>query len=608
MVRRGNALPEAASPARASSLDWPALDQDAADRGREFRLRRGVPVPMRDGTVLRADVWLPDSGAPWPTLLQRLPYDKGSSFMTQHIVGLEAHRAAERGFAVVIQDTRGRFTSEGDFAPFVHEADDGVDTIQWIRRQEFSDGDVAMYGASYIGATQMLAASQAPRGLRAIAPHLTSADYYEGWTYTGGALQLGFLLLWVMESLAGPDVQRLRSGPVRDAAEQLLGELLTDPEAAFAQLPVDSDVIASLAPYFREWLAHPVPDDFWSAVRPADAFGAMDVAALHIAGWNDLFLESGLRSYRAMRTSTATAWAREHQHLVVGPWSHGNPGDWQGDEWLGHSANAAAVDLTALHLAFFESVLSGKKPSLPRVRIFTTGANTWRDEDDWPLARARDEVLFLRTGRALSAAPPSAPEAADTWVADPADPVPTVGGATFLPGLLVATNSGHREQRAVELRPDVVVYTGPTLERDVEVTGEVQVELHASSSATDCDWTARLVDVHPDGTTRGVVDGILRARYRHGLDRPQPLVPHEAEAFRFPLGSISHLFRAGHSIRLQLASSNFPRFDRNPQQMVPVAGAGVADLRTAHQTVFHEPGRASCLVLPVVHTGSQART
>jgi uncharacterized protein len=574
---------------------------------KSLRILRGVTTTMSDGVGLAADVWLPDGEGPWPTLLQRLPYDRSSSFMTQHIVGLEALRALDAGFAVVIQDTRGRYDSAGDFEPFVNEAADGRDTIAWTARQPWCDGRIAMFGASYNGATQMLAASQSPPSLIAIAPQLTASEYYDGWTYRGGALQLAFVLLWLVDSLAEPDIARRLVGSDATAAMDALTSMRTDPEAAFAQLPVDRDELSTLAPYFREWMRHPTPEEYWQSVDPSRRYSTMNLAGLHIAGWNDLFLEGSLRNYVGMRTGSATPNSRDNQFLLIGPWSHGNLGDWQGDEWLGLEAAAGAMDLTTVHLKFFTAILEGRRPDMPRVRYFTGGINQWQSATDWPVASHETPLYLTSRGRAAcdstdGALTPERPEytASDSWSSDPNDPVPTVGGATFLPGMLYGRNSGPMDQTTVESRDDVATYTTRPLDTSLEVTGVVRLILYAASDATDCDWTARLVDVAADGTTRSVVDGILRARYRNGLTDPQPLVPGVVESYEITLGITSHVFLAHHRVRLQLASSNFPRFDRNPQQYMVVAQATAKDFRVATQTVVHGAECSSRLLLSVV--------
>jgi putative CocE/NonD family hydrolase len=573
-------------------------------RPQSIRLYRDVAAEMTDGTTLATDVWLPDEAAPpggWPTLLQRIPYDKSSAFMSQHVIGMEIPRALEAGFAVVVQDTRGRYRSTGHFTPFVHESSDGVDTIAWVRDQPWSDGRVAMYGASYIGATQLLAAAAAPEGLVALAPQLTSLSLYDPWTYRGGALQLGFVFLWLIESLAPVDVVR-RSPEERAEAEAVLAELQADPLGAMSRLPILTPQLERLAPYVAEWLRHPSVDQWWEAFDPACRTDTIALPALHIAGTSDIFCEGSLAAYQAMRKGPAG----DRQYLVLGPWSHGNTTDWQGERWLGYAAASASVDLTGLQLEFFRGVLEGRALDMPRVRYFTTGIDRWQQATDWPLPDAEQLVLHLRAGRRLTPEAPDGDEAADGYVSDPGKPVPTVGGATFLPGLLMAQNSGHRSQGDIEGRPDVLRYTGDPLDRDLEVTGEVVLDVWAASSATDCDWTARLTDVAPDGTSNGIVDGILRARYRNGAVA-EPLKPGRPEFFRVVLGSTSHVFRAGHSLRLQIASSNHPRFDRNPQQFIDPVTATEADLTVAEQTVFHDVRRPSRLLLRTVPPMEDAR-
>ena len=570
----------------------------------------GVPVPMRDGTVLRANLWRPAGADRTPTLLQRLPYDRSVSFGFAHIAGLEPLRAVEAGMSVMIQDTRGRFDSEGEFSPYVNEAADGADTINWIRSQPWSDGRVGTYGTSYNGATQLLAATQAPEGLVAIAPHLTTDQYHDVWTYSGGALQLGFLVLWIIQSLAPPEVLRMPPGPDRDRARAILADLQADPGAAYERLPIDDADIAFLAPYYREWLRRPVPDARWAQIDPTRSHGQMDVAGFHLAGWNDLFVDGTLRNYTGLRAGAASPWARDNQHLVVGPWSHGNPTDWQGEVWHGYGAAEAALDPTAMHLEFFRAAFERRPADLPRVQLFVQGADRWREEDEWPPARTNHEILHLRADGpsgvesidgGLTWQPPASEEAFHRYHADPLDPVPTIGGATFLPGLLQGRDSGQKDQSSLLHRDDVLVYVSEPLDTDVEVTGTVVCELHVATTATDADWVATLLDIHPGGPAQGIVSGIQRARYRNGTD-PAAMVPGEPTSLRVTLGATSQLFKAGHSIGLLLASSSFPRFDRNPQQLVDVPTASAADLRPAQQTVFHDASRPSRLHLPIIRS------
>lgn len=557
-----------------------------------FRLLDDVEVAMRDGLCLRTDIWLPATDAPCPVLLERSPYRKEKPFDSQYISALEFQTALRRGYAVAVQDTRGRFGSPGEFVPFDHEASDGADTIAWLRRQPFCDGRVAMFGASYVGATQVLALAENPEGLVAVAPQLTTARHGETWTYRGGALELAFVLLWVIESL-GPDhlVHRMATLPadVRARAEALLAAMQADPMAAFARLPLLDDAIVELAPYLADWLD---PEALAGQGRRERLELAADnrTAMLVVAGWNDIFLEGAIELFERAK-ARRTAGSPMPDRLIVGPWSHGNPTDWQGEEWLGYAASAA--DLPEENLAFFDGVLDGGEPAMPVVRYFRSGSNSWHAAPDWPLPGCVEVSYHLDCESAGLG--PERPEttASRGFVADPATPVPTAGGATFLPGLLLGRNSGPKDQSAIEARADVLVFTGLPLAADLEVTGLAEAILWVRSSAVGCDWTARLCEVDEAGRSIGVVDGIRRwTRGSGAAGRP--------EEVRVRLGHMSRLFRAGHRLRLQIASSNFPRFDRNPQSGVASTLARASDFVVAEQTVFSGGACPSRLVLPVI--------
>jgi putative CocE/NonD family hydrolase len=548
-------------------------------------LERGVPVRMRDGTVLAADVWRPAGPGRHPVLLQRTPYDKALGLIAH--APIDPARAVEAGYAVVIQDVRGRFASEGRFDPFRQEVADGADTIAWTISQPWSSGWVAMYGSSYVGATQLLAARGTPPGLQAIAPFVTGSEYYEGWTYQGGAFQLGFALMWA-RGFAATELARRGDDP---ALRDRLDLELRDPWPLYTRLPLDDQPhLRELASFYLDWLAHPTRDAYWTGTAINGHYERIQIPALHMGGWNDIFLEGTLANYAGMSAAGAPA-----QRLVVGPWGHGTMGDMIGDVEVGPDGSRYALGSSDLHLAFFDQVRSGGEPDGPPVRLFVMGPNRWRDEDDWPLARATEQRLYLRAGAELSHEPPAGAEEPDTYVYDPRDPVPTAGGPTLLPGHELSFRLGPRDQSDVERRTDVLVYTSEPLPRDLEVTGRVELVLHAASSAPDTDWTAKLVDVRSDGKPLGVVDGILRARFRDGLEHPELLEPGRPYRYLIVLGSTSSVFRAGHRVRLEVSSSNFPRFDRNPN-----TGSEDVELRAAHQTVFHDVERASYLVLPVV--------
>ncbi len=558
-------------------------------------LERDVAIQMRDGTLLRADVWRPQSSGRFPTLLQRFPYDKSAALASIVLAGVEPARAVQAGFVVVVQDTRGRFASDGVFTAFADEARDGADTIAWIRQQPFSNGQVGMYGVSYGGATQLLAAGERPQGLLAIAPHLSGAETYEGWIYEGGAFRLGFALWWAANSFARAELARRRreGGDVADLAASL-EKLLRDPWSAFRQLPLNGlEVVNELFPSYLNWVEHPAHDAFWRAGAFLERIGEPFCPALHIGGWNDIFLSGTLRNHAALGG-----------RLIVGPWAHAVPFDVIGEADYGPEATQGSLDMTALHLGWFAEQLSTAgspdHDNAAPVRLFVMGANRWRDEPAWPLARATERTLFLRSGGALAPDPPPDDDPPDSFVYDPLDPVPTAGGATFLPGLYVARHAGPQDQAAVEARADVLTYTSDVLTDPTELTGHVTVILHASTSAADTDWTAKLADVSPGGRSLGLLDSIVRARYSRSTERAELLERGRPHEFTIPLGAISVLIEPGHRLRLQISSSNFPKFDRNPNHGGDIPRARGSDYIGAEQTIFHDAARPSRLVLPVL--------
>ena len=563
-------------------------------------VERDVWIPMRDGVAMQADVWRPAAEGRYPALLQRTPYNRADSFAVVLNAGIEPLRAVAEGFVVVISDTRGRFGSQGRFDPFRTEAADGYDTVQWLAGQPYCNGSVGMYGASYFAATQLLAATAGPPALKAIAPQVTASDFHDTWVYSGGALQLGFTLYWVLGLAAAELVRRQGEGEALEAEAAELGGLIGDPWRAFRSRPLSGiAALRTLLPAWNEWLAHPGRDAFWRAISVADRHPALNLPALHIGGWFDVFLRGTLANFEGMsRTGT-------QQRLIIGPWAHAVSYDALGEVDYGPAAAAAALDMTRVHLDWFAAHLTGAPAprDAPAVSVFVMGDNVWRSEASWPPARARIERFYLRgssdgAGR-LGTEPPAEDGRFSAFAYDPHDPVPTVGGATFLPGLYVGQHAGQRDQRAVERRPDVLTFTGDPLAGAVELCGPVAVVLHACTDAADTDWTAKLVDVHPDGRALNICDGIVRARYRHA-DAPERLIPAgQVAEFRIDLGATGIVLPAGHALRVEISSSNFPRFDAHPNVAGPVAEATAADAVVAHQQVWHDPTRPSHLE---VHT------
>jgi putative CocE/NonD family hydrolase len=553
-------------------------------------VEQNVPVPMRDGVVLRADVYRPATDWPVPVIVSRTPYDKSRPLIVT--AALDPERAVADGFSVVCQDTRGRYESEGEFYTFAHDREDGYDTVEWAAAQPWSTGAVGMAGRSYAATTQWLAAIAQPPHLRAIFPVVIGSNYYDGWIYQGGAFQLGFNLYWALLMVAP--------------------RLAKQPSAQYEHLPLTTLPLLremGTSPYYFDWLAHSTYDEYWKALAINRHYGQIQVPAYNVGGWYDVFLQGTLENFARLRREAGSAAARQGQRLLVGPWAHGSTYGPYPDHHFPEFATDDAIDLADLQLRFFAHHLKGEANGLaeePPVRLFVMGENCWRDEQDWPLARTRFEPWYFHsagsaasTGGTLS---PSAPgeEPPDRYVYDPNDPAPTVGGPTSLPGLLLGTNSGPRDQRRLEERPDVLVYTSSPLDQPLEVTGPLTVVLYAASSAPDTDFVAKLTDVAPDGVSWILAEGILRARFRESYERPQLVEPGCVYEYAINLVATSNLFRTGHRIRVVVTSSSFPRFDRNPNTGHPLGVDGPADLRPAQQTVFHDSGRASHIVLPVI--------
>ncbi len=572
---------------------------------------KNVMVGMRDGVRLATDVYRPEGGGPYPTIVQRTPYNKELPVLVNFC--FDVLRAAQAGYAVVVQDGRGRYQSEGTFDAFTDEARDGADTVAWAAAQPWSTGAVGMVGGSYFGATQWLAAIEAPEALRAIAPFVTTDQYYESWAYQGGAFQLGFNLHWTLTTLGfGELMRQVGSGA---APMERVGALVAAVDAndeLYRRLPLrHAPELDGLAPYYQDWLAHPSYDAFWKAIAPRESYEKITVPALNMGGWYDLFLKGTLANYLGMKERGGSEPARRLQRLVVGPWAHGPLSGWYPERSYGLMSGTDASDITGLQLRWFDALLKGEDTGLEAdkpVRLFVMGANVWRDEDDWPLPDTAYVDYFLRSGGhantadgdgELSAeAPGEQPE--DVFIYDPTDPVPTTGGPTFLPGLFIGANAGPFDQRAVEQRADVLCYTTPPLAEPLEVTGPVELVVHVSSSAPDTDVTGKLVDVHPDGRAENLCEGILRARYRNSLSEPELMERGQVYELTVDLVATANVFAAGHRIRLEVSSSNFPRFDRNTNTGGTIADETEQDLRPATNRVHHCASHPSRLVLPVI--------
>jgi len=575
--------------------DWPLQAQStAAPADYEVTVEQDITAKMRDGVTLRADIYRPKASGKFPVLLERTPYNKrgGRDF---------GMRGAARGYVVVLQDTRGRYASDGDWYTFKNESNDGYDTVEWVAALPYADGKVGMIGGSYVGATQFLAAIAHPPHLSGIAPVVTASNYHDGWTYQGGAFEQWFNENWTTG---------LTEDTLRRASDHVTTPLEWRTVLPLADYPLRRMPDAkSLATYYADWLAHPSYDDYWKALSIEEHYSQIQVPVFNIAAWYDIFLGGSLRNYELLKTKGGSDATRKGQRLLVTTGGHAGGPRKVGELDFGEKAE---FDEDATILDWYDAILkgvgntfSGGKP----VRIFVMGRNEWRDEDDWPLARAKSTRYFLHSGGGANSSSgdgtmtPQAPAtklsaaaSQDSFIYDPAHPVPTIGGPLCCRSDLI--KPGPLDQKELELRKDVLVYTTAALERDLEVTGPVTAELYVTSSATDTDFTAKLVDVWPNGFAQNLTEGILRMRYRDSREKPEMTKPGSVVHITVDLWATSNVFLAGHKLRLEISSSNFPRFDRNLNTGEEQARA--SRIEKATNVVLHDSEHPSALILPIV--------
>ena len=579
-------------------------------------------APMRDGVKLATEVYMPAGTGRFPVLLQRTPYNRRAPNPGSNCDSPTGRYFAERGYVMLNQDTRGRYRSEGEFDAMRQEAKDGYDAVEWAAAQPWSNGKVGMIGGSYVGLTQWQAAIEQPPHLVAIAPHFSSSDYHHGWTYQGGAFDLWFALSWTSQILA-PDtlqrrlektgksaeqVQQEVSAFVTTGREELLDEwLLQIPLKDFAGFRRNGNIAA----YYDEWLARPSYDDYWSTLDVETKYPRIQVPALVTGGWYDVFQEGTIRNFLGMRAMGGSDAARNGTKLIMRALCHACPADTTAGEIEFGPDNT--VDLDETWARWFDYWLKGIDNGIqnePPVRLFVmvppddgkVGSGFWITADEFPPPDAVETRFYFRSdGNANSSAgdgelSPAGPGGrADEYTYDPRNPVPTVGGNMCCTNDLLP--SGAFDQREVERRDDALVYTTPPLEEDLAVIGPVRVELWATSSAADTDFTAKLVDVHVDGYAQNVSEGIIRARYRNSRGEPSWITPGAVHDYTIDLGYTATVFRRGHRIRLEVSSSNFPHFDRNPNTAQVFGSA--AELRQATQHVLHDGEHPSQVVLQV---------
>lgn len=547
-----------------------------------------VRMSTRDGVAL--DGLLYRRGERSPVLLVRTPYSEPMARTLPVLPALEA------GFTVLVQNCRGTGRSGGELHTFENETADGLDTIEWLVRQPWCDGRIAMFGMSYLGMVQLAVSGHRPPGLTAIVPIVTPDDYRDGLAYRQGAFTLGQALAWHLLKAAQSIADAAARGDDVSTAARRLGALASDTEAAYRALPLsDRPGITDVLPSWRTWLREEDNPDYWHRIGYRAHRASTAVPGLHVGGWFDLFLRGTLDN-----VTTMAAGAGAPQHLIVGPWSHADQTGVTGEVFY-PGGSAQAIGLEQRQLRFLRESVAGDTPSQPPVLIYVMGADRWRTEQEWPLARTDWQTWYLGADGTLDRTP--GPDGVAEYVHDPRDPVPTVGGAILMAGTRdgrLGYQPGSRDQRELDGRTDILRFTSAPLADDVEVTGPLRVHLNAATSARDTDFTAKLVDVHPDGRAMGIADGIVRARYRAGMDTPLAVVPGDVYGYTIDLGATSQVFRAGHRIRVDVASSNFPCYDRNSGTGKLAGQVTDADLAPATQHVHFGAAWPSAIRLPVV--------
>jgi putative CocE/NonD family hydrolase len=583
------------------------MSEHSSEPRYDLKTLRDVVVPMRDGTRLIADVYLPAADGAWPALLERTPYNKHSS---SEISLASPEYFASRGYAVVIQDVRGRFASEGAFYPFQDDGwranRDGYDTVEWIAAQPWSSGKVGTIGGSYSGATQYQMTPTRPPHLAAQFVRESSSDYRGEWVYRGGAFELCFSLLWAL-AVTSSNMPHLVDSNEVDSRRAVIDKAREEIASWFGDRPLAPNrLLTGLSDWYNEWLAHPDDGPYWWQWNVGLKYHDVETPVYHLGAWFDSFLRGTLENYKGFRTQARTDAARKAQKLILGPWIHGpNQIDQRVVGEVDYGPEAALV-LNPLRQRWFDYWLRGIDTGImdePAVRYFTMGANTWQTAADWPPPDARPLTLYLQGGRSGSAqslndgrlgfAVPDATDSPDSYLYDPNDPVITRGGG-YLDYRVEPVHGGF-DQRPVE--PRVLTYTSEPLERDLEVSGPVSGTLFAMSTARDTDWVVRLSDVSPDGFSRIVADGILRARYRDSGQNPRLLTPNQVEQFVVDCWATSNRFLAGHRIRVAVTSSCFPRWDANPNTGEPF-GTNASSV-VALNTIFHDAFRPSHLTVAV---------
>ncbi|HUT88461.1 MAG TPA: CocE/NonD family hydrolase [Thermoguttaceae bacterium] len=528
-----------------------------------------VPVPMRDGVKLAAEIYRPDAPGEFPALML-LRYFRGGH---QNARG---EFFAQRGYAVALVDCRGRYDSEGTWTPYVNDPQDGYDAQQWLGSQPWCDGKLGTFGLSYNAFTSYMAAPLGSPHLKCIFARSGQQTNF-GHLYNDGVMQLNVIFEFGLHTKQGSQTQRIfpvdhphyRRLPLIDAVDDFAG-----------------------VQHVKDWFRHARYDDYWKAYGIKEKYPRITAPAYFITGWYDNLLRENWRNFSGFREQGGSEAARNGSKILVGNWAHGGSSGYPG--------------LLDLQLRWYDHWLKGIENGIdrePPIKIYVMGRDEWRDENEWPLARTQFTRFYLhgeghansvRGDGTLAATPCPEDSPPDRFVYDPENPVYTLGGQISTHGDV----RGAKDRRSVQERDDVLVYSTEPLAEDLEVTGPVELELHFASSAVDTDFTATLSDVHPDGTAIHICEGIRGVTFRESLEEPTPIEPGKIYRLTINLWETSMVFKAGHRIRLEVSSSNFPRYARNQNTGLPLGTSALVE--KAQQTVYHDARRASCLILPVI--------
>jgi len=568
-------------------------------------VERAVTVPMRDGVSLRADIYRLEGDERRPTLLQRTPYGRRADAMN-------CMASAERGFLVIAQDCRGCGASDGYHYPFREEFDDGYDSVEWSASLPWSNGNVGMWGGSYVGWTQWAAAATNPPSLKAIFPTLTFMDLYGDLLYPQGAMALGTQASWFLGAVAPTVLSKLDLAA--EKKERLSEEIAKAIDGLssgvtyrlWPDLPFEVTTIDEISRCYHDMIAHPRKDAYWQEMDIRSRVSDLSVPAYHVGGWYDIFTHGTLANFQSLCNDGANPRARRGQKLIMGPWLHGPAENPVGEVDFGYAASDRAVGSLAIMWRWFDYWLDAKDNGImdePPIRIYVMGKNEWRNESEWPLARTCYEKWYLHSeGKANSlrgdgrlTTDGSLDEPADAFTYDPENPVPTRGG-----GLCCSATSlrpGAFDQRSIEEREDVLVYTSAPFDEPFEITGPVSVKVWMSTSAPDTDVTAKLVDVYASGYARNLCDGTCRLALRDSLETESPVPANTPVQATIDLAATSNVVLPGHRLRIEISSSNFPRFRANPNTGQSL---GRGEYKKAFQQVYHDAGHPSYVLLPVI--------